>query len=69
MAALILPGMPPLRPNESLVLPSGIVTVDSRRLLVLIEGKNLEIREMRIAHIDEQTSAIEVFSVLPDPTA
>ncbi len=69
MAALILPGMPPLRPNESLVLPSGIVTADSRRLLVLIEGENLEIREMRIAHIDEQTSAIEVFSVLPDPTA
>ena len=67
IAVLILPEKPPLRPNQSLVLPPGILNDDMRRIIALIETENLEIRELRTTKLDEQTSAIEVFSVLPDP--
>lgn len=65
-AALILPPTPPLRPNEALILPSGTLQDENAKIIVMIERSNLEIREMRASHLDEQTSTLEVFSVLPD---
>lgn len=64
--ALILPETPPLRPREALVLPTGLLRENTRRIIVLIEKDNLEIREVQATHLDEQTSSIEIFSVLPD---
>ena len=64
--ALILPETPPLRPHQALVLPTGLLRENTRRIVVLIERDNLEIRQVQATHLDEQTSSIEVFSVLPD---
>lgn len=64
--ALILPETPPLRPHQALVLPTGLLRENTRRIVVLVERENLEIRQVQATHLDEQTSSIEVFSVLPD---
>lgn len=64
--ALILPETPPLRPHQALVLPTGLLRENTRRIVVLVERDNLEIREVQATHLDEQTSSVEVFSVLPD---
>lgn len=64
--ALILPPTPPLRPTQSLVVPAGLLIENTRSIIVLIEANNLEIREVQATTLDEQTSAIEIFSVLPD---
>lgn len=66
IAALILPATPPLRPTQSLVVPAGLLRENTRRIIVLIEADNLEVREVQATSLDEQTSAIEIFSVLPD---
>lgn len=66
IAALILPPTPPLRPAQSLVVPAGLLRENTRRIIVVIEADNLEIREVQATSLDEQTSAIEIFSVLPD---
>ena len=65
-AALLLPETPPLHPTESLVLPSGTLKENSGRIVVMVEGKNLEIREVRTTQLNEQSSSIEVFSVATD---
>ncbi len=66
IAALILPKIPPLRPFESLVIPSGILKENTRKIILIVEDKNLEIREICTTHLAEQTSAIEIFNVSPD---
>lgn len=69
IAALMLPETPPLRPHPSLVVPTDTLTENSGNIIVLIENKNLEIRQVRTSNIDEQTSSIEVFSVFPDESS
>ncbi len=64
--ALILPPTPPLRPSPSLVLPAGLLKENTRRIIVMVETGNLEIREVRATGLSEQTSSIEIFSVSPD---
>ena len=66
IAALILPPTPPLRPTQSLVLPAGLLRENTRKIIVVIEADNLEIREVKATGISEQTSAIEIFIVVPD---
>lgn len=66
IAALILAPTPPLRPTQSLVVPAGLLRENTRRIIVVIEADNLEIREVQATSLDEQTSTIEIFSVLPD---
>lgn len=66
IAVLILPKTPPLRMRESLVVPPGALKEDTGRIILLTERDNLEIREIRATQLSEQTSAIEIFSVLPD---
>ncbi|HEX6735165.1 MAG TPA: hypothetical protein VF096_10160 [Azonexus sp.] len=67
--ALILPQMPPLRPLEALLVAAGKLRNKRERLVLLIEGDNLLVREVRLEHLDEQTSSIELFSVSPDDSA
>lgn len=69
VAALILPETPPLRMTESLVVPAGILKEDTRRIIVLVEKENLEIRQIHATHLNEQTSTVEIFNVLRDDSA
>lgn len=66
LSALFLPPAPPLRGSHSLIVPSGRLIDDQGKLIVMIEHKNLAIREMRATRLDEQTASIEMFSVAPD---
>lgn len=66
IAALILPKTPPLRQSESLIVATGALPEDAKKILILVENENLEIRSVRTTRLDERTSSIEVFSVLPD---
>lgn len=66
ISALLLPPTPPLRPTHSLVVPTGLFNENTRRIIVLLELENLEIREVRATRLDEQTSSIEIFSVSLD---
>ena len=66
LSALILPEMPPLRELPALVAPTGQLNERERRLILLVEQDNFGIREVRPTAITEQTSSIEVFSVVPD---
>lgn len=65
-SALILPEAPPVRPHQALLLRPGLIKEKKGRIVVLIERDNLEIREMQATSLDEQTSAIEIFTVQPD---
>jgi hypothetical protein len=66
VAALILPPTPPLHPTQSLVVPNGVLRENTRRIIVMTETENLEIREVKTTSLDEQTSTIEIFSISPD---
>lgn len=63
ISALILPEAPPLRPRQAMIVQTGALKDDRRRIVVLVEKDNLEVREMQPTSLDEQTSRIEVFSV------
>lgn len=67
-SALLLPATPPLRRTESIVVPTGALRDENQKIIVLLENKNLEIREVRTTGLEEQTSSIEVFSISPDET-
>lgn len=63
---LVLPQLLPLRPAETLIVRSGASRDGLRRMVLLIEQGNLEVREVRATHLDEQTSSIEVVGIVPD---
>lgn len=65
-SALILPELPPLRPEPVLVVPAGSIVDPQHKLLLLIERSNLEIRQVRTAGICDQTERVEVFTIEND---
>ena len=60
---LVLPAVPGLRPNDSLVTPAGLLPADQGRFVLLVERDNLEIKEVRTTSLDEQTARVEIFSI------
>jgi hypothetical protein len=66
VAALILPPTPPLRPTQSLVVPTGLINENTRKITVLLEDENLKIQELQATALHEQTSSIEIFSLSAD---
>lgn len=66
ISALILPEMLPLRPHAGIVVKTGLLPLDARRLVLMIEKDNLEIREVHPTELAEQTASIEVFNIEPD---
>lgn len=63
--AILLPRTPPLRPLQALIVPTGAVHDQAQTLVVLVEKNNMEVKELRATSINEQTSNIEVFTVVP----
>lgn len=66
IGALMLPQAPPIRQTEALVVPSGIFQGNTKHIPVIIEKNNFEIRQVSATHLDEQTSKIEIFSIVAD---
>lgn len=64
---LVLPQVPPLRPDETLITPSGATHDGTGKLVLIVEKENLELREIRATRVDEQTSSVEVLAIRTDP--
>ena len=66
VSVLVLPKIQALHSSEMLVVPSGALENQPLKLVLVIEMDNIEVREMKSTHLDEQNSQIEVFSIEPD---
>jgi len=66
VAALLLPEAPPLRPDQSLIAPAGLLGENRRRIVLLLEQENLQIREVQTGQLSEQTGIVEIYSLHPD---
>ncbi len=64
---LVLPQLPPLRPAETLIAPTGTAHAGAERMVLMIEKENIELREVTPTHLDEQTANIEVIAFEPRP--
>ena len=72
LPALFLPPTPSLRPEETLVLPSGTLANRPKDLVLIIEKDNVELREISAKYSEEQNSQIEIYAIeseLPPPSA
>lgn len=63
LRALILPEIPNFRSTQLLVVPAGTVPRRQQKLLLVIEGENLVVREVHSIGIDEQTASVEILSI------
>ena len=63
--ALLLPATP-VHPEQTLVVPSGLLHEDLRHVVLMIEQGNLSIREIRTGTLREQTGAVEIFTIFPE---
>ena len=63
--ALLLPATP-VHPEQTLVVPSGLLHEDLRHVVLMIEQGNLSIREIRTGALREQTGAVEIFTIFPE---
>jgi hypothetical protein len=63
VSALLLPPSPPARIAPALLLPAGLLSMNDRRLAVLIEQGNLRVCEFDVTGIAEQGPSIEVFNL------
>lgn len=66
LSTLVLPEAPPLRLTQSLIAPIGSLGENRRRMVLLTEQGNLQIREVQTGSLSEQTGVVEIFTLLPD---
>ena len=66
---LVLPETPALRPEESLVVPSGMLAGHSKNLVLVIEKDNIEVREINTGQRGEQNGLIEIYEIETDRPA
>jgi len=66
LRVLILPEIPMLRSSQLLVVASGALSKQSKKLLLIIEEQNLSVREIKSICVDEQTGSVEILSIEPD---
>ncbi len=69
LPVLILPQIPLLRESQMLIVPSGGVVDQHKKLVLIVDQENIEVREMKATQLDEQTSSVEVYSIQPDEQA
>jgi hypothetical protein len=62
-SVLILPELPPMRPSETLIAPSGTIKGSTNKMILLVERDNLEVREVLATRLEEQTGSIEVIAI------
>ncbi len=61
--AILLPAIPALGKEQALIVRSGLLKENARRIVLMIERGNLEIREVRTSTLDDQTQSIDIFSI------
>lgn len=60
LPVLILPQIPLLRDSQMLIVPSGGIVDQQKKLVLIVDQENIEVREMKATQLDEQTSSVEV---------
>jgi hypothetical protein len=65
LSALLLPEMPPMRQTQAVLTETGKLGGLSGGLLLLVDHERESVSEIRPLALTEQTSRIEVFSVVP----
>ena len=63
LPALILPELPGVQPSPMLVTPASALPPNPKDLVLLIEQHNIEIREIKSAHINEQNGMVDIFYI------
>ncbi len=53
--------------GQSLVVAADALPKDRKRLLLVIDGENVVVREVNSTCVDEQTGSVEILSIEPDP--
>lgn len=61
--AILLPAIPALGKEQALIVNAGLLKENTRRIVLMIERGNLEIREIRTGKLDDQTQSIDIFSI------
>jgi len=64
--ALLLPPVPPLRTKQAMATVPGLLVEDSGKLVLLVESVKVEIREVKVASVQEQSENTDVFAIDPD---
>jgi hypothetical protein len=62
--ALVLPANSTIRPNETMLVPSGSLAGHSKNLVLVIEQDNIKIREITTIQCDERNSLVELFKIV-----
>jgi hypothetical protein len=62
-SVVLLPAIPPLRDKALLITPPGLVRKRPEKLVVVLDSGRVDIRELKIAALVEQSPACDVFSV------
>lgn len=64
--ALLLPAVPPLRNKEVMATDPGLLFDQAGKLVLMIESGRVEIREVRLAGVHEQSANVDLFLIEPD---
>ena len=61
--AIFIPTTPAIRENEGLIVPANALPPPPTRLVLIVEGDNLSVREIRTIQREEQRGRIEIFQI------
>lgn len=64
--ALLLPAAPPLYARAQLLVAAASLPDFAEKLIVLIDGPRVDLRELQIVQIEEQTPSLALFAVQAD---
>lgn len=64
--ALILSELPPFRPTETVIAPTGTASAGRRQMALHVGRDHPEVRDVFATHLDEQTASIEIIAIRPD---
>lgn len=62
---LLMPAVPPMRDKEAMATDPGLLFDQTGKLVLMIESGRVEIREIRVAGIHEQSPNIDLFVIEP----
>jgi hypothetical protein len=65
--ALVLPAGSMLRPNETLVVPAGVLAGHPGKLMLVVEHDKFGMREIGPVHCDERNGLVELYEIAPKP--
>lgn len=69
LRVLVLPELQKIRSQKLLVAATGAIPKQKKKLLLVVDGKNIAIHEVLVTGVDEQTGSVEILSISPDESS